>query len=1153
MQTRAHQSILAFTGMADDLISNCSDDSHDNEFEPQTIDLQDGNFSCLNRNLLNILSVNVNSITKEGRVDELEVLAHELNLDIICVQESKHSDEVPQNLYAIKGYNLEEKQRTRQGGGLITYIRNDIPHQRMSKLESCEPKLEHLCIDITLNKLKYCISNMYRPPNDCLDSRETFNTEVKKVLKKIRSHRAHTKVILGDLNFGNIYNFHGGLQHKLLDDTSPDIFLETNFYQLVDIPTRRVGLSCSLIDLIFINKKESVVSTAVLPPIADHSCTLLSLNTLTFKKAPKKIIKYDYEAADWNAIKEEVIKIGASDIFNGDDINTITINVTNKLKGLLEYVPCSVITLNEKDQPWFGNEVRCKLRKRNRAFNKFKKINNSYKNQGVMVVNAELQAKTLRVYEDYRKKAADYSYCARRSKESFYKELNKKLHNPEIIPSVKFKLLNRLMNTGKNSYIPPIIENGEVVSEPKKKADIFMTQFAKKSELPGRLQDAPELVPKLTQSVLSHLNTSQHEIGPLIKDLKMAEHSPCGIPSKLLKLTYEKAGGNLTSLISKLLNRIFEKGEFPDCWKTANVTPVYKRSGPMTDKSNYRPISILPTLSKMGESIIHDRLMAHITSNKLISENQSAYLRGDSTSQQLLFITHKIRRSWAEGKLSHAVFLDISAAFDGVWHKGLIAKLRQNGVTDKVLMILKSYLSGRKATTVVEDAKSFIVNLEAGVPQGSRLGPILFLLYIDDIIEGLETDPSLFADDTSLVATGEDTTETTMALNRDLLKIANWADLWKVKFNAKKSKDLIFSHQKLNNSPPILLHGQPIDRVGSHKHLGLTLQPDLIYSLHLATVIKSANLKLATLFSARLLSRKTLEMSYKMYVRSKIDYCLQVYGPTLNKTQIAKLDKVQYRAARLATQTMKSTSREKLLKDVGWETITQRIDYLSICHFHKMITGQTRERILECLPPRTNIAFNLRNKRHFEKYPYTARLRHKFLDKSFFPRVAIMWDSLPKDVTLAPSMIDFKQMLSEHMKPKKLKILSYGSKFGNSLQTQLRVGQSQLNSHLHKIGLSNTTNCKCGHHDETTSHLLHSCPLYKEARNQLHEKLSGLLERSPTSYTRDALTQVLLYGVEPDNPEQYRRNKSIFWNVQHYLINTRRLCYKSKLQFVLPN
>ena len=1138
--------------MADECISDCSTDSIDSEIEPQAMDLQDGDFSCINKDMLNILSVNVNSITKEGRVDELEVLAHELNLDIICVQESKHSNEIPENLYSIKGYNLEEKPRSRHGGGLITYIRQDIPYQRVLSLESNEPRLEHLCIDVTINKLKYCISNMYRPPNDCLDDRVAFNSEVEKILKKIKSHRAHTKTVLSDLNLGNIYNFHGGLQHKTLDDTAPDIFLSNNLYQLVDIPTRRVGLSCSLLDLIFINKTENVVSTAVLPPVADHSCTLLSLNTLTFKKPPIKVMKYDYEAADWDKIKDKVTKICSSDIFNCEDINTMTIDITNNLKGLLDHVPASEITLNEKDQPWFSNEVRRKLRKRNRAFNNFKKINNHYKSQSGEGPNGELQDKVLALHKEYKKKSDDYKYCARRAKEIFFKELNRKLHNPEITPGKKFKLLNRLMNTGKNSYIPPIIEDGEVVNDPKEKADIFMKQFEKKSKLPGRLDDAPVLEPKQTISILSGFNTSPHEIGPLIKDLKMAEHSPCGIPSKLLKLTYEKAGSKLTGIISKLLNKIFDKGEFPECWKLANVTPVYKRSGPRTDKGNYRPISILPTLSKVGESIIHGRLLDHLMYNKLISEKQSAYLRGDSTSQQLLYITHKIRKSWAEGKLSHAVFLDISAAFDGVWHKGLLAKLKQNGITDKALELLESYLNRRRATTVIDNIKSAIADLEAGVPQGSRLGPILFLLYIDDIIDGLETDPSLFADDTNLVATGEDTTETSMALNRDLLKIETWAARWKVKFNAKKSKDLIFSHKKLNNSPPILLHGQPIDRVGSHKHLGLTLQPDLNFSQHLENVIKHAYLKMATLFNARLLNRKTLDLLYKLHVRSKIDYCLQVYGPTLNRTQIAQLERVQYKAARLVTKTMKSTSREKLLIDLGWETIAQRIDFLSICHFHKMVTGNTRERILECLPPRTNLGVNLRNMRAFEKYPYTARIRHKFLDKSFFPRTASMWDNLPKEIRLSPNMEEFKLRLSDHIKPKKLKILSYGSKYGNSIHTQLRLGQSQLNSHLHKVGISSTTQCLCGHNDETTNHFLHACTLYTGARNHLHDKLSGLLGRSTTSFNRETLTQILLYGVEPDNPEQYRRNKSIFWNVQHFLIKTKRLCYKSKLQFTLP-
>ena len=169
------------------------------------------------------------------------------------------------------------------------------------------------------------------------------------------------------------------------------------------------------------------------------------------------------------------------------------------------------------------------------------------------------------------------------------------------------------------------------------------------------------------------------------------------------------------------------------------------------------------------------------------------------------------------------IVLDVSSAFEKVWHSGLLAKLSQIGVEERFYDILSSYLTNRKQVVVVENEKSDILEVKAGVPQGSRLGPLLFIIYLNDITEDIESDILIFADDTSLFATGADPAETAAQLNRDLQKISSWAEKWKVTFNSKKSKDIIFSNKYLNNSPPLLFNNTYIDRVNVHKHHGLHL------------------------------------------------------------------------------------------------------------------------------------------------------------------------------------------------------------------------------------------------------------------------------------------------------------------------------------------
>ena len=205
-------------------------------------------------------------------------------------------------------------------------------------------------------------------------------------------------------------------------------------------------------------------------------------------------------------------------------------------------------------------------------------------------------------------------------------------------------------------------------------------------------------------------------------------------------------------------------------------------------------------------------------------------MKGDSTVSQLLYIVHNIRKNWTNNKITQGLFLDVSSAFDKVWHNGLLAKLRQVGVDGQFLSTIRSYLANRKQVVVVDGIKSDPQNINAGVPQGSRLGPILFILYMNDIVKDIESNILIFADDTSLFASGCDPVETVNQLNRDLVRISSWAKKWKVMFNAKKSKDVIFSKKYLNNSPPLLFDGLCIDRTNTHKHLGLILTSSLDFS-----------------------------------------------------------------------------------------------------------------------------------------------------------------------------------------------------------------------------------------------------------------------------------------------------------------------------------
>ena len=236
------------------------------------------------------------------------------------------------------------------------------------------------------------------------------------------------------------------------------------------------------------------------------------------------------------------------------------------------------------------------------------------------------------------------------------------------------------------------------------------------------------------------------------------------------------------------------------------------------------------------------------------------------------------------------------------------------------------------------------------MPQGSRLGPLLFIIYLNDIINDIESDILIFADDTSLMSNGTDPTETAKQLNRDLIKISQWAEKWRVTFNPKKSKDIIFSKKCLNNSPPLVFGETFIERVNTHKHLGLILSSDLNWTQQINEVSLKANRKLSVLRSVKLLERSTLDLLYKLTVRSVIDYALPVYYKSLKLTDLARLNNIQYKAAKLVTGASHLSNKDKLNLELGWEGISERGEILSLSFFHKIHLGETRPLIKTCMP-----------------------------------------------------------------------------------------------------------------------------------------------------------------------------------------------------------
>ena len=277
----------------------------------------------------------------------------------------------------------------------------------------------------------------------------------------------------------------------------------------------------------------------------------------------------------------------------------------------------------------------------------------------------------------------------------------------------------------------------------------------------------------LTEVSLSNFEVYEADVLKALIGLNPNKAYGCdGVSPRILKQMATAIAKPLTSIFNKSL----AASKFPSIWKQANVIPLHKKEA-RTDPSNYRPVSLLCCLSKVFERMVFNALFKHFKDNFLLSVWQSGFIPGASTTCQLVELYHEFCKGVSNGKEVRVIFCDISKAFDRVWHNGLIFKLEQNGICGSVLTWLKHYLKDRKQHVLVNGQQSIWGNIKAGVPQGSVLGPLLFLIYINDIVHVINyCKIRLFADDTCLYIIVDNTRqEAAIRMNKDLESINNWA------------------------------------------------------------------------------------------------------------------------------------------------------------------------------------------------------------------------------------------------------------------------------------------------------------------------------------------------------------------------------------------
>ena len=393
---------------------------------------------------------------------------------------------------------------------------------------------------------------------------------------------------------------------------------------------------------------------------------------------------------------------------------------------------------------------------------------------------------------------------------------------------------------------------------------------------------------------LDDLLCTQEQVLHLLRNLDTGKaNGPDNISARMLKET----ASSIVPSLTRLFNLSIAKGQLPRLWKTASVVPIPKSSNNKHSPSGYRPISLLPIVSKLLEKHIHSLIVDHLIEHAPISDVQWGFQQKKSTVTALLSVTRDWLTSLDQRKDVHCVFFDLKKAFDTVPHRRLMSKLKELHLHPILLTWVHNYLCGREQGVIVNGETSDPVHVISGVPQGSVLGPLLFLIYIDDITsiqlsEG--TKLSLYADDMLLYKTISSEYDY-MELQHDINRIHLWSETNKMQFNVSKCKCTLISRKKSSACPALSLNNQTMEVVQSYRYLGVVISSDLSWSPHIQLICKKARKVLGLLYRnfAKYISDSGVILRlYKALVRPHLEYAAQVWSPYLVK-DIQLLEKVQ--------------------------------------------------------------------------------------------------------------------------------------------------------------------------------------------------------------------------------------------------------------------
>ena len=774
-----------------------------------------------------IASLNCQSLN--AKHPEIEIFINSLSnssLEVLCLQETWLADDADVSLLQLPNYQLVWRgASTSRHGGVAIFVRSSLEY---SLLPHTPPSNEiweavFIQIDSILLTKPLIIGSIYRPPTQANENKLTFIDEFSQTLHSLQQTN-HTIIITGDFNF-NLLKLH---QNDLTTQFFNSI-TSVGFDPLITLPTRITDSSHTLIDNIFCNSTNTLspLSGILTSPISDHQlcftqiCTKssqLQTKLITITQRPPnlhELIKTDLQ--NMNILQNMNPDLDMDPTDNCDLLqNTIT-SLINK------YTTTKTVKFNKhkhKKSAWITQGIIKSIKYRDRLHLQMKRTDADSPLRNTLKINIATYNKILKK-------------TIRQAKTLHYTNLFAQNTNTQDTWKAINKTLNR--NTKTDPQIDHLTYNNTKYNAPEEIANCLNNFFTSightiASKIPPATTDIHSYLRPHNAPTFSFSTIPLTEIDEIIKNLK-PKHSTGhdDINSTLLKSLREE----ITPTLTLIANQMITTSIFPNSLKIAKIKPIYKK-GNKELCENYRPISLLPALSKILEKVMLKQINQYFTTNNLYYNSQYGFRKKHSTEHALIEFTDHIITSLDKNETPTSIFIDLTKAFDCLDHDILLHKLRHYGLDDKALKLCTHYLSNRKQYIKLPDATSDLLSINTGVPQGSILGPFFFLLYINDLPNSSDLIKFItYADDTTLLTTLNPQTHNNN-INNELSKVFKWFCSNKLSLNASKTKAITFHTPQRQIIPPILtINNQAIENTDQTNFLGIIIDKHLSFKPHI--------------------------------------------------------------------------------------------------------------------------------------------------------------------------------------------------------------------------------------------------------------------------------------------------------------------------------